>query len=461
VRVDEVVLRPAPPGLVVAGWIAVAVACGALAVVAPLVLVGLGGLLLALVVLLRLPREVLPSLALAVYALVPLHNLPVPDTVSTLSPSLGICLVWVFRLRRDGLVCPGVRDGRLLAVGALLAGGLLAASALHGHELKTGVGWSVAFGLNVLLVAGALRREGQRTRELVVATWVALAGVLGVYGVLEAFVLHTNPFSDLIVRLGGTDIPQVWSTYRATTTLGHPLENAGFFALGAVLALARAVRTGSRWYALAVVSCLAGLAATASRGASVAALLGVVWVLAAERRRAPRARVVAVAATLALAVAAAGVVQLTRSGSLEADRSTQYRTATLHSGLGSVHDHPWLGVGPGASAVVKAEQGGSLGDLSYENGWLETAISDGLPFLLILVAMFAAGLWVAWRRVHVAAGAALAVAVIVIASSDVLEGNRVGLLRFGVLLGLAWTPAAAPRPEPRSEPQPAMAAYRP
>ncbi|MGZ6826163.1 MAG: O-antigen ligase family protein, partial [Mycobacteriales bacterium] len=289
---------------------------------------------------------------------------------------------------------------------------------------------------------GGLRREEPRARELVARTWVSLAAVLGGYAVVEAFVLHHNPVWDVTGKLGGGGVDQVWATYRATTTLGHPLENAGFFSLGASLALARAVRSGSRRDALAVVLALAGLAATGSRGAGAAVLLGVVWVLVAEARRAPRRRVAAVAFTLVLAAAGAGVVQLTRSGSAEADSSTQYRAATLQSGLASVREHPWLGVGPGASDVVKQEQGGSLATLSYENGWLEAAISDGLPFLVVMAGMWGTGLVAAARRRHVGAGAALAVSVLVMGSSNVLEGGREGLLRFGLLLGLAWAPRA-------------------
>lgn len=424
---------------------AAALVCGELAVLAPLLLLGAGVGLLLLVLLVRAPRVWLPSLALAVYALVPLHYLPVPVTASTVSPSALIALVWVARLRRE---LPGTRrsrDGLLLGAASLLVGGLLLASLLHGDQLKTGLGWSVAFGLNVLLVAGALRREEPRARDLVVGTWVALAAVLGAFAVVEAFVLKHNPVWDVTTKLGGGAVDQVWATYRATTTLGHPLENAGFFSLGASLALARAVRTGARKDALMVVLALAGLAATGSRGAGAAVVLGVVWVLVAELRRAPRARVAAVAFTLVLAAAGAAVVQLTRSGSAEADSSTQYRAATLQSGLLSVREHPWLGVGPGASDVVKQEQGGSLATLSYENGWLEAAISDGLPFLVVMAGIWGSGLVVAARRRHVGPGAALAVSVLVMGSSNVLEGGREGLIRFGVLLGLAW--AAAPQTE--------------
>ncbi|MGZ6827179.1 MAG: hypothetical protein ACXVGH_10335, partial [Mycobacteriales bacterium] len=119
-----------------------ALVCGELAVLAPLLLLGAGLGLLVLVLLVRAPRVWLPSLALAVYALLPLHYLPVPVTAITLSPSVLVALVWVARLRRD---LPGTRrsrDGLLLGAGSLLVAGLLVASLLHGAQLKTGVGWS-------------------------------------------------------------------------------------------------------------------------------------------------------------------------------------------------------------------------------------------------------------------------------------------------------------------------------
>lgn len=71
-------------------------------------------------------------------------------------------------------------------------------------------------------------------------------------------------------------------------------------------------------------------------------------------------------------------------------------------------------------------------------------MSNGLPFLGLLVGLFTSALWTAVRRAHVEAGAALAVALIVMANSNVLEGSRQGLLRFGLLLGLAWAPVRGP-----------------
>ena len=275
---------------------------------------------------------------------------------------------------------------------------------------------------------------------------LALAAGLGVYAVVEAYVLGANPFLEAAASLGGKNVQQVWAVYRATTTLGHPLENAAFFALGATLALATAVRTGSRAYGLAAVCAIAGLAATGSRGPTAALLVGVLWVLVAQAGRVPRLRIGALAAVLVLAAGAALVVQAGRSGSAEADSSSQYRAFTAQQGIDTVRDHPWLGVGAGASSVAKLEQGGSLATLSYENGWLEAAVSNGVPFLALLICLFVVALVTAWRRRHVEAGAALAVAMIVMGNSNVLEGSRQGLIRFGFLLGLAWTPAMRDRP---------------
>lgn len=439
----ELLYRPVPtPALVVGA--AGAVACGVATAVQPLALAAIAAGAVGIAVLLLLPRVVLPSLALALYALLPLDFLPIPDTALTLSPSLVVVVVWMLRLRREEPTLRADADGRLWTAGTVVVGALLLVTSLHGDHLKTGLGWSLAFVVHVLLVAAGLRRERERARALVVTTWAALAGGLGAYAVLEVLVLQANPVLTATTALGGEGVEQVWAVYRATTTLGHPLENAAFFALGGVLALARAVRSGSWAYGAAVLGAVAGLAATGSRGPSAALLVGVLWILAAEAGRVPRRRLLALAGALLLAASAALVVQLGRSGSAEADSSTRYRSATAQQALDEIGSSPWLGVGAGASSVVKAEGGGSLADLSYENGWLEAAISNGVPFLVLLIAAFGLAMVAAWRRRHVAAGAGIAVAVIVMGSSNVLEGSREGLLRFGLLFGLALVPGTSP-----------------
>ncbi len=417
---------------------------GLVAVLQPVALIALAALVAAGTALVLLPRRALPSVALACYALIPLHYLPVPDTASTVSPSLLVAVVWMVRLWRDEPDRRADPEGRRLLALCAVVLGLLLVTSLAGDYLKTGLGWSLAFVVNALLVAVALRVEQPRTRELLVATWVALAAGLGLYAVLEALVLHANPVFQATAAIGGRQVEQVWAVYRATTTLGHPLENAAFFVFGATLALATAVRTGSRWYAAATVCAMAGLAATGSRGPTAALSVGLLWVLVAQAGRVPRVRIAALAAALLLAVMGALVVQLGRSGTAEADSSSQYRAATVQQGLDSVRDHPWLGVGAGASSVAKQDKGGSLATLSYENGWLEAVVANGLPFLCLLVGVFGSALWTAGRRAHVEAGAALAVAVIVMANSNVLESSREGLIRFGLLLGLAWVPARDP-----------------
>ena len=432
----------------VAGAVPAALAAASLAgvvgAVQPFALVGLAVLVCAGAVLVVLPRQALPSVALGLYALVPLHYLPIPETAATTSPSLLVAVVWMVRLWREEPERRADREGRLLLALSVLTLGLLLVTSLAGAYLKTGLGWSLAFVVNVLLVAVAVRVEHPRARELLVATWSALAAGLGLYAVVEALVLHANPVFKLTQAAGGRGVEQVWAVYRATTTLGHPLENAAFFVLGATLALATAVRTGSRAYGAAAVCAIAGLAATGSRGPTAALLVGVGWVLVAQAGRVPRIRIAALGAVLLLALSGAVVVQLGRSGSAEADSSSQYRAFTVAQGVESVRDNPWLGVGAGASAVAKQAEGGSLATLSYENGWLEAAVSDGLPFLALLLGVFGYALWTAARRAHVEAGAALAVAMIVMANSNVLEGSRQGLIRFGFLLGLAWVPVRDP-----------------
>ncbi len=114
--------------------------------------------------------------------------------------------------------------------------------------MGTAVAWTAGFAVLALLPAALVPFEPAAARPIV-STWTGLAAVLGVYASLEAWVLRDNPLLGWAYRSAPAPdgFDQIWSVYRATTTMGHPLVNATFFAVALPLAVDRACATGGRW----------------------------------------------------------------------------------------------------------------------------------------------------------------------------------------------------------------------
>ncbi|MCU1432334.1 MAG: hypothetical protein JWP95_1439 [Actinotalea sp.] len=427
-------------GLLTARWPAATPALGLLAV---LLLVGWA-----------VPRSWLPSVALVLLLTVPMEDLPLPSALQTLSPPSLVVLLWALRfvVEESGRVSRSVEQARLAVVLVPMVG-LLALSWLLTTERAVAAGWGIAFCVNVLVVVVLLVHETERARATVLDTWRVLAAVLGLLALLEAFVLRDNLVLELVHAVVGGPLAfeQEWGVYRATTTIGHPLENAAFFALSIPLALVPALRRPSVLRVLGVLLPVGGLAATVSRGASVATLVAVGALLAVEAHRDPaqRRRVAVGCGVLTVVVVLGAALQLQRTATAEAASSTDYRVGVVGQGLAEVAARPLLGVGPGVSSVHKeASTGGSTAALSYENGWLESAVSVGLPFTVLLLGLV---LWAASRaarRGDVDLATALVLLVLIMSTYNILEGDRPGLLRIGLLVGLGIAGASRERCSP-------------
>lgn len=181
-----------------------------------------------------------PSVALLGYAAVPVNYLAVPGSLQLLSPLVAGLGAWSLRLL--------LVDRRLVPNKDVVAAAVLLASWLAGISLLTSVDrtlslkWCLAFGLGVLLPAVAGRAVAG-TQRLVAATAVGIVGTLGCYAVVEALAQGNAPMKRVYDDFGLT---QMWSVYRVTTTLGHPLSNSLFFATLFAFFFAMSVLRGGR-----------------------------------------------------------------------------------------------------------------------------------------------------------------------------------------------------------------------
>jgi O-antigen ligase len=376
--------------------------------------------------------------------------------LATVTPSAFVLLV--LAVRRAIAPIPTLRTTIPVAAWVLVGFTTwLAVSAwLSAHRPVT-VGWFLSFCTLVVLPA-LLAMSDPDARRIVQGTWILLAAVLGAYALVETFLLQANPLYDRFYSAAGGGIEQVWSVYRATTSLGHPLHNGVFFAVAVPLALGRVLATRSRAAVLATMLAMGGLVSSASRGALVAALLGAVLLLVHPARqllgRRPGGVVRLVGLSAVAVVLTVGVAYVAlRSQSVEAGQSLAFRSTEVPVAVQAVERSPLLGVGPGAASLSHQSvlEGGGAG--AFESFWLELVVGAGVPGLLLGIAVLATALAAALRGGAPDVAAALVSYVAAVSAFNALEGGRPELLELGLLMALAfsalsrrrgaWVPAPA------------------
>ncbi len=407
-----------------------------------------GTVLVVGVLLLVTSRRWLWALALGLLTVVPLSYLPVPDALLTVTPSALVLLVLVVRLLLDGsgprhLV---VRPAVLLL---LAAAAWLSVSALASEHRGITTGWLVSYGLLVVLPV-VLATADPQARAVLRGTWVALGAVLGAYALVETFALRANPLLDPVYAGAARGaLVQVWSVYRATTTLGHPVSNGTFFAIAVPLAIGLALRHRSGLAAVAAALAAGGVIASGTRASFAAALVGAAVVVLLPDRRggraAPAARAAAVAA-IAVGLVLGSAYLAVRGASGEGASSAAFRTAQVPVALRSVEEAPLLGTGPGAASYsfesLLARIGGAG---AFESYWLELAVGSGVPGLLLHAAVLVAAVVAALRSgAPDVAGAVVAWAVCS-TFINALEGGRPEQLVLGLVLAMAFAEPPAPR----------------
>ena len=406
----------------------------------PLVLVL--GLALAGVLLLLVRERTLWALALVIFAALPLAYLPVPDVLLTLTPPALVLLVLLLRVLVDPS-SPALRRVSGPAVLVLAFAGWLAVAVAASPYRAITVGWFVSFATLVVLPALLATRDAE-VRQVVSRTWVAAAAVLGAYALVETFLLQANPLLDALYADGPrTALVQRWSIYRATTTLGHPISNGGFFAVAVPLALGAALRHGSAPAAAAAVLAAGGVVASGSRGALAAMLAGAALVLLrptpGARRPAAALAGRALGVVAVLAVVVLGAVYLAgRDASGEGSASAAFRVAQVPVALDGVATAPVLGTGPGAASFSRESLLSRIGGAgAFESWWLELVVGAGVPGLVLGAAVLAAAAASALRSGAPDVAGAVVAWTVGASSVNALEGGRPQGLLLGLVLAMA------------------------
>lgn len=406
-----------------------------------LVAVGATGVALFLV-----PARALPLISLFLLFAVPSDYLPLPGALRH-APLAAIPLaVWAVRERRSGRLSPLV---------AGLAGGLVVwtslAEVLAPAHTRVGMAWWVTFLVTPCLVLLASPRMDV---DRFVSVLLGFATVMGLYGLFETFVLYKNPLYDPLYSSASTPLTQVWDSYRATTSLGHPLDNSTVFAVAAVVALDRSfTRSAGKRVALFQVAILLGaVAATKSRGAGVALAAGVVVVLALRWNASRPLRKVLVLIVVATSSIGLAAVIGARNASVEGQKSSEQRTTLIRDTQEALGGHGLFGVGPGESEQFRTDQGlSTAGGAGLENSYAETAVSIGIPGLLLVVALLGVLILLGLRRPEsIGLGAGLLVFAVSVGGYNALESHPAGLALLA-LLGQAIVQvrgAGAPRRTP-------------
>lgn len=424
---------------VVAGGLA-----GAAVVASPLLIVALATAFATATLLVVASRAVLWALALFLFVALPVAFLPVPDILVTVTPPTIIMFVLLVRLLIDGRGLPNLVLSPV-AILVLAFGGCLALTVFVSDYRTITVGWFFNYTCLVLLPA-LLATAETRIRGHLSTVWVVLAAVLGLYATVEAFILQANPIAEAFLGYGEREpIDQVWSVYRATTILGHPVSNGSFFAIAVPLALGVALHRHSKLAVLAALLAAGGVVASGTRAAFAAMLLGAAITLLIPRKgwiTGQIPRMVQLGGILGIcAVMFIGWSYLSvRETSGEGQGSSAFRSAQVPIAMESVRDSPLLGVGPGAASFSHESLLARIGGAgAFESYWLELVVGAGLIGLLLggLVLACAVAAAVRSRRMDIA-GAVVAW-VVGATFVNAMEGGRSELFVLGVVLAMAFS----------------------
>ena len=381
------------------------------------------------------------------FLLVPLSNLGVlgqPPWALTTAWGAFLCLLGLWR-RRTGEPLPAFT----LAIAAFLVVAIvsfvLGGASANGHPELRSLGTGLLYFTGIALL---VRTPRQRMWALGgIAAAVALVGGVAAYERVTGAVTAQAFFTPDGALVG-----------RVAAGFGHPNELGGFLVVLVPFVLAGAIvaRRG-RWAFLAAAALgTYGVYASFSRGALVGLVLVPFFFL-----RGRRVLVLAPTLALLLALTAPGLVgerfaTLTQSGSEVATRVDFWRTAAE-----IWQQNPVLGAGLGQFPQAYAEsrlpgRGFLPGTLSEppphaHNLLLQTAATEGLAGLVVLLAILAAAVSVALRlrrsgdrstAVFGSAAVAFLAAFLIHNQFDVtlLEGTGIYVWALLGLVAGAWTP---------------------
>jgi hypothetical protein len=361
----------------------VVLAVGAVAAVSPLGTAALLGLAVFAAAA-SLPVWLLPSVSLWLFALVPVgYLIGVPNYFARFwTPAVLVLAIWVVRIalhRGRGVFLRSLRWTLPLAVL------LLALSVVSLSDTRS-INWVAILFVTVALPTALVPADDDRTGPTLLRAWFALGILLSLVAVLESLV-ESNPLAQYY------NFDQHWALYRVTTTLGHPLMNGTFFAVTSCLAAFSALRRGSARGTAFTCFVLSALAAglTGSRSGVYALVcglgVGLLVMLVSGRTSIANKLLGIVIGVTALVVLPALPSIAGRANSAEGIASGLYRDQSVKLAGKLFSQSPWLGTGPGSSAIAVAQSGANL---PLENAVLGTVVSVGvigIAGLLVLVVL--------------------------------------------------------------------------
>jgi polysaccharide biosynthesis protein PslJ len=400
----------------------------------------------ALGVLWVVPLHVLPALALLLALLVPTEASFLPHALQGAELGMLPIAVWLIRAPRVER-----RPTPAVALALLVGVWLLASEILAPLHTNRGWEWLLSGGVALVLVVlhppRGLRAES--LRELL----LTLCALLGLYALLEGFVLHQNVlFHGLFEGTSWWPNRHNSASYRVSTLLGHPLVNGAVFAVAAVLAASELVRREQRtWMSFARFAVLVGaVLATHSRGAAIALAVGVAVVLLVQRGLGA-GRAVRRLALLACAIVAGTVVFAglqARNDSTQGQTSAATRVTVLSRASEALHRLGPFGAGPGQSDSYR--RAGHLAGwrVALENSYAELAVSLGVGGALLVAALLLSLVLIGLRtHAAIGEGAALLTLLVDIAGFNAIEGQRIVLVLLALLAMAILTAFAAEGPQ--------------
>lgn len=360
----------------------------------------IGGLILAALAI-TLPAQWVPSLALIVFAFVPVRLVP-SSGLFALAPAISIILfVWVVRklLTRSKttpkrMLAKGHRGAFATCVtGAVVLIVWSLFTLTFSDYPQSVLGWTSS------LVVGALStllvRNAAEEAHLLTRTFITSGAILGGYAIIEGL-LHTNFFFGTIYSMVGANSIQHWSVYRSEASFGHPLFAGTFFAIAGAMAVAAYMQQGQAKNLWLGAFSIAGLVFTVSRGQILAAAIAItvtfcVWLISRGERRLDKVVLLVGLAGIALFIVVEFSALLDRGNSTEAMASNQARDRAWNLAFQVAADHGWMGAGAGSSgAAVQYIDENTV----IENSALQLLVSVGiLGVIAFFLIMFGASIF--------------------------------------------------------------------
>jgi hypothetical protein len=452
-------LRPVPSSIQ-SGWTAlgIPVALGVTAFVAgwastaspkllSLILTGL-----AVAVLCSLPMRLLPLAAITFIVALPAEALPVPPNAKVLSIAAIPLLAWAVRARSRSTLPTGSA-----VIAASFLGWICLSWAFSTYHDRFAVGAVLSLALLPVVVMLRPSTGGDSGPEDFFLKAVVL---LAAYAVVEKYLIHGNPLYGSLYHQASPPLEQAWSTYRATTTMGHPLVNGTVFAATLVLAVGRFLdrRSPPRPALLSVVLLLGGLVSVVSRGAIAGAGAGLIVLMALHWGPSvsqARKLVIGVGITVAAVVAVSALVA--RSSSSEGSASTANRASVGANTALALRGNEIVGVGPGKAEqyridhalpgqyqpVLFALRKRDTRRVSIENAYAQMAIGVGYPGLALFVTLVAGVVMMAVRSSQSrAAGCAIIAMMVAVFGYNAFDSHPQLLVLLALLMVFASARAA-------------------